>query len=107
MSTSVSPDCISGADGLPYFQKSNGEQCILTLHEKQTNRAAVSLLFGLLVVERLVPFVLRLPRVLQDGAEDGLEQQDAQVDDQEGVHGPDTRACSDAKPSITSVKTEF
>lgn len=51
------------------------------LNAKQTNRTAVSLLFCLLVVERLAPFVLSLPGVLQDGAEDGLKQQDAQVDD--------------------------
>lgn len=58
---------------------------------RKTYRTAVSLLFSLLVVERLVPFLLRLPGVLQDGAEDGLKQQDAQVDDEEGVHGPDTQ----------------
>lgn len=48
---------------------------------KKTYRTAVSLLFSLLVVERLVPFVLSLPGILQDSAEDGLKQQDAQVDD--------------------------
>lgn len=53
----------------------------MVLNGKLTNRTAVSLLFSLLVVERLVPFVLSLPGILQDGAEDGLEQQDAQVDD--------------------------
>lgn len=53
-----------------------------------TDRAAVSLLFSLLVVERFVPFVLRLPGVLQDGAENGLKQQDSQIDDEEGIHGP-------------------
>lgn len=54
-----------------------------------TNRTAVPLLISLLVVERLVPFVLSLPGVLQNGAEDGLEQQDAQIDDQVSVHGPE------------------
>lgn len=53
-----------------------------------TDRAAVSLLFSLLVVKRFVPFVLRLPGVLQDGAEDGLEQQDCQVDDKKCIHRP-------------------
>lgn len=48
---------------------------------QQTNRTAVSLLFSLLVVEGFVPFLLSLPGVLQDGAEDGLKQEDAQVDD--------------------------
>lgn len=56
-----------------------------------TDRAAVSLLFSLLVVERFVPFVLSLPGVLQNGAEDGLKQQDGQVDDEKGVHGPGER----------------
>lgn len=60
------------------------------LRVEQTDRTTVSLLFSLLVVERLVPFVLTLPGVLQNGAEDGLEQQDAQIDDQEGVHRPET-----------------
>lgn len=58
-------------------------------HVRLTNRTAVSLLISLLVVERLVPFVLSLPGVLQNGAEDGLEQQDAQIDDQVSVHGPE------------------
>lgn len=49
--------------------------------------AAVSLLLSLLVVEGLVPLVLGLPGVLEDGTEDGLKQQDAQVDDEERVHG--------------------
>lgn len=40
---------------------------------RPTNRTAVSLLFSLLVVERLVPFGLRLPGILQNGAEDGLK----------------------------------
>ena len=57
---------------------------------RSTYRAAVLLLLRLLVVEGLVPLVLRLPRILQDGTEHRLEQQDAQVDDQEGVHGPAT-----------------
>lgn len=56
-----------------------------------TDLAAVSLLLCLLVVEGLVPFVLSLPGVLQDGAEDGLKQQDAQVDEQKGVHGPERK----------------
>lgn len=60
------------------------------LSVRLTNRTAVSLLFSLLVVEGLVPFVLSLPGILQDGAEDGLKQQDAQVDDKEGIHGPNT-----------------
>lgn len=77
MSTYISPNFISGADGLPYLQN---QIKLMTLNEKQTNRTAVSLLFSLLVVEGLVPFVLCLPGILQDGAEDGLEQQDAQVD---------------------------
>lgn len=51
------------------------------LNAKKTYRTAVSLLFSLLVVERLVPFVFSLPGILQDGAEDGLKQQDAQVDE--------------------------
>lgn len=63
------------------------------LNRKQTNRTAVPLLFSLLVVERLIPLVLSLPGILQDGAEDSLEQQDAQIDDEEGVHGPDKEQC--------------
>lgn len=59
----------------------------------KTYRTAVSLLFSLLVVERLVPFVFSLPGIFQDGAEDGLKQQDAKVDDEEGIHGPDTGKC--------------
>lgn len=51
-----------------------------------TYTTAVSLLLSLLIIERFVPFLLRLPGVLQDGAEDGLGQKDAQVDNQEGVH---------------------
>lgn len=70
--------------------KIKSERVLMTPNEKQTHRTAVSLLFGLLVVEGLVPLVLRLPGVLQDGAEDGLEQQDAQVDYEEGIHGPET-----------------
>lgn len=53
----------------------------MTLNLRLTNRTAFSLLFRLLVVEGLVPFFLSLPGILQDGAEDGFEQQDAQVDD--------------------------
>lgn len=61
---------------------------IIAIIVSATDRAAVSLLFSLLVVERFVPFVLSLPGVLQNGAEDGLKQQDGQVDDEKGVHGP-------------------
>lgn len=61
---------------------SNQDKCILlTLNAMLTNRTAVSLLFSLSVVEGLVPLLLGLPGILQDRAEDGLEQEDAQVDD--------------------------
>lgn len=62
----------------------------MALNSRLTNRTAFSLLFCLLVVEGLIPFFLSLPGILQDGAEDGFEQQDAQVDDQKGIHRPDT-----------------
>lgn len=58
-----------------------------------TDLAAVSLLLCLLVVEGLVPLVLSLPGVLQDGAEDRLKQQDAQVYEQKGVHGPEGKTA--------------
>lgn len=62
--------------------KINQDECILLmLNAMLTNRTAVSLLFSLSVVEGLVPLLLGLPGILQDRAEDGLEQQDAQVDD--------------------------
>lgn len=64
---------------------------VIAIIVSATDRAAVSLLFSLLVVERFVPFVLSLPGVLQNGAEDGLKQQDGQVDDEKGVHGPGER----------------
>lgn len=49
---------------------------------------AVSLLFSLLVVKRLVPLCLCLPRVLQNSAEDCFKQQNTQVDDEKCIHGP-------------------
>lgn len=49
--------------------------------------AAVSLLISLLIVKWLIPLVLCLPSVLQNRAEDGFKQQNAQVDDEKCIHG--------------------
>ena len=51
----------------------------------------LSLGLRLLVVPRLVPERLALPHVLEDGVDERLADEDAQVHDEEHVHRPETQ----------------
>lgn len=57
---------------------------------------ALALVLRPVVVPGLVPVRRPLPGVLEDGVDHGLADQDAQIHDEEGVHGP---AAGDQKRS--------
>lgn len=56
--------------------------------EMKTHDVPLPLRLGLLVVPGLVSVGVRLPGVLQDGVDEGFADQDAQIDNQVGVHRP-------------------
>lgn len=53
-----------------------------------TDHVALALVFRAVVVPGLVPVRRPLPGVLEDGVDHGFADQDAQIHDEEGVHGP-------------------
>lgn len=53
-----------------------------------TDHVALALVLRPVVVPGLVPVWRPLPGVLEDGVDHGLADQDAQIHDEEGVHGP-------------------
>lgn len=53
-----------------------------------TDHVALALVLRPVVVPGLVPVRRPLPGVLEDGVDHGFADQDAQIHNEEGVHGP-------------------
>lgn len=62
---------------------------IIIIKKKWSCLAAVAFCLSLPVIEWLVPFLLCLPGIFQNGAEDSLKKQDNQIDDEKRVHRPE------------------